>query len=756
MNTKIKLLLTGLCTAVLLLMLWMQPLFAQEGNPPADDLYRIAKPGNPEGWIDLRDDVNIAPASVFTTYKKLLGLGDDDDMRLRSQHTDKVGMTHFTYDQYYRGYRVEGAEIIVHERNGRTQSLNGHSVKGMQLRTTPYFSEEAALQAALASMGSVKFLWEDEEAQQQLRNDEDDSTATWFPQGELVWCRSDGDAAFLPENFSLCWQFDVRITAESGESKRVAVDATNGNIVRKVSISFVCDGGTGNTTWYGNKSISTDKQTLGSKYLLRDDCTGSHDYKIYTKNKNNGGSTTEYKDADNSWTSSGDLDGVTTHWCLHRTLDYYADVQGRNSYNDKGHNVTAYNNGFGSFVSNSCWGCSGNAIDLGEGPTTSASDDWNSMEVVGHEFTHGVTQTSAGLDYEKQSGALNESFSDIFGTVIESWTGAGPFDWTIGEDFGSPIRNMQNPNALGDPDTYKGTNWISTIGCNPGSGNDQCGVHTNSGVQNFFFYLLCQGGSGVNDNGDSYSVSGIGIDDAADIAYGALTNYLTSSSKYNDAREAWIRASSDLFGSCSNQTIQTGQAWFAVGVGPALDYYDVNVCGSLVAIFNTKYNAINALTAADGCTTTILPAANSITFEAANSIVLKDGFTALEGSHFFAVIDPCNISYWQRAGSDASADNYDDDETAATDIHAGYELTVFPSPFTGTFEIRLKLMEDEAVECALYDVNGVLVRNIVPKQNINAGTFTFKADGLSLPAGIYLLHGSAGGEIISRKIIKVN
>jgi Zn-dependent metalloprotease len=147
---------------------------------------------------------------------------------------------------------------------------------------------------------------------------------------------------------------------------------------------------------------------------------------------------------------------VTTHWCLHRTLDYYDDVHGRNSYDDNGHNVDAYNNALGSFVTNACWSCNGKVLEFGEGPTTSASDDVNSMDVVGHEFTHAVTEESADLEYEKQSGALNESFSDIFGTVIENFTGAGVFDWTLGEEP-DDFRTMSNPKTNGDPTRIRET-----------------------------------------------------------------------------------------------------------------------------------------------------------------------------------------------------------------------------------------------------------------------------------------------------------
>ena len=109
-----------------------------------------------------------------------------------------------------------------------------------------------------------------------------------------------------------------------------------------------------------------------------------------------------------------------------------------------------------------------------------------SLDICGHEITHGVTTYSANLTYSYESGALNESFSDIFGECIEN-TASGSNDWMMGCDIGvsgcGAFRNMANPNQFGDPDTYKGTYWYTGTG-------DNGGVHYNSGVQNKWFYVL--------------------------------------------------------------------------------------------------------------------------------------------------------------------------------------------------------------------------------------------------------------------------
>ncbi|MCH7515504.1 MAG: M4 family metallopeptidase, partial [Bacteroidetes bacterium] len=112
-----------------------------------------------------------------------------------------------------------------------------------------------------------------------------------------------------------------------------------------------------------------------------------------------------------------------------------------------------------------------------------------SLDVCGHEITHGVNTNEANLVYEKEPGALSESFSDIFGNTIEKF-GKGTINWRVGEEItisGLGIRNMSNPNEFNDPDTYIGAFWVNQIGCPPVQGNDWCGVHTNSGVQTFWY-----------------------------------------------------------------------------------------------------------------------------------------------------------------------------------------------------------------------------------------------------------------------------
>jgi Zn-dependent metalloprotease len=279
----------------------------------------------------------------------------------------------------------------------------------------------------------------------------------------------------------------------------------------------------------------------------------------------------DFVDADSNFTDANAKAGASTHWAAEATYDYYLTKHGRNSYDDADARIISYTHFSNDFV-NAFW--DGMRMTFGDGNGTNYGP-LVSLDVVGHEFTHGVTQFSSDLIYFAESGALNESFSDIFGTLVEFFVEGPNGDWLLGEDFAlsaPPFRSMEDPNSLNHPDTYLGHFWAPTGPNDPDAG----GVHTNSGVQNYWFYLLSEGGSGVNDNGDVYSVTGIGIEEAAQIAYRNLTVYLMPTSAYYDAREASINSAFDLFGPGSNQVKAVTNAWYSVGVGSPFGAYALN------------------------------------------------------------------------------------------------------------------------------------------------------------------------------------
>ena len=188
--------------------------------------------------------------------------------------------------------------------------------------------------------------------------------------------------------------------------------------------------------------------------------------------------------------------------------------------------------------------------------------------VLTHEFTHMVTKSTAQLssNFVSEGGALNESFSDIMAISMMKTAdyGYGPeTPWLIGGHglvLGkSCLRNMADPKQCLDgddpkPDTYKGEYW---------NASDK---YSMMGVQNKFYYLLCDGGKGTNDNDDDYDVSGIGIEKGMQIAYLTLTKYCSPESDYSNIRESWLKAAQQLYGENGAEAQAVAQAWAAVGI----------------------------------------------------------------------------------------------------------------------------------------------------------------------------------------------
>jgi len=162
--------------------------------------------------------------------------------------------------------------------------------------------------------------------------------------------------------------------------------------------------------------------------------------------------------------------------------------------------------------------------------------------VVGHELTHGVTENTSNLFYYYQSGAINESLSDVWGEFVDQTNGSGNDDpsvkWLLGEDVPvlGAIRNMANPPAFGDPDKMTSANYYT-------GAQDNGGVHRNSGLNNKAVFLMTDGGT---FNGKT--VTGLGIDKVAKIYYEVQTNLFTSASNYADLYNYLPQACTNLIG----------------------------------------------------------------------------------------------------------------------------------------------------------------------------------------------------------------
>ena len=229
------------------------------------------------------------------------------------------------------------------------------------------------------------------------------------------------------------------------------------------------------------------------------------------------------------------------------------------------------------------------------------------IDVTAHELTHGLTQYTSNLTYSNESGAMNESMSDIFGKAVQFWSKPNDINWLLSNDMSWGIRDMSNPKLYSQPNCYLGTYWYTGTA-------DNGGVHTNSGVGNYFYYLLVNGGSGTNDKGSVYSVTGLGLTVANAILYRSETVYLTPSSNYAAWRTACINAATDLYGAGSAEVNQVMNAWYAVGVGAQGATGTCSTPSGLVASSITDTTATVSWTAATGAASyTLQYKANSAT-----------------------------------------------------------------------------------------------------------------------------------------------
>lgn len=505
---------------------------------------------------------------------QLLKLSSADELKLIRSDKDELGFAHDRYQQFHNNIKVENAEYIVHAKLGRIVSINGEVNSNIQLSSQGNVQEAQALNKALGNINAERYKWQMPEEEALLRKMFHDDKATYFPKGELVYASSDESAK--TKTIHLAWKFDIYADAPLSRDY-VYIDANTGEVMKKVSrLCFANANATGNTKYSGTQSFVTDSVNA-TTFRLRETgrANGVETYNLV--NGTNYGAAVDFTDSDNVWTSTANQDNAAldAHWGAEKTFDYYFNIHGRNSYDNLGSKMLSYVH-YSSNYNNAFW--DGVRMTYGDGSGTTFSA-LTQLDVCGHEFTHGVTGNSSNLVYSYQSGALNESFSDIFGTAIEFYSVPAVANWLLGDlcytpaTPGDALRSLSNPNAQGDPDTYLGTYWYTGTG-------DNGGVHTNSGVQNFWFYLLSQGGTGTNDVGFNYNVSGIGINQARMIAYRNNNFYLTSGSQYVDAGYYSVQAATDLYGPCSPQALATKNAWDAVNVNGFSTAFNVTVTAS--------------------------------------------------------------------------------------------------------------------------------------------------------------------------------
>jgi Zn-dependent metalloprotease len=508
--------------------------------------------------------------------KKNFKMAPTMDFVLISSESDQIGQKHYRYQQTFNGIAIEHAIWIVHTRQDKIFSMNGMLLPSLSNAGSSSLSEQAALEKAITHVGAEIYKWELPGEEAHLKRETNEANATYFPKADVVYVSQNG--LYTYDSYRLTYKFNIYAHSPVSRAE-IYVDASSGEIIYENEVFHNIDvPGTAQTAYSGSQTIIAD--SFGGGFRLRDAGRGNG---INTYDMNEGtnyGNSVDFTDADNFWDNvNAEMDEVATdaHWGAEMTYDYFLDIHGRNSIDANGFALNSYVH-YDNLFANAFW--DGQRMTYGDGNGGSWSP-LTALDIAGHEITHGLTTFTASLVYQAESGALNESFSDIFGTSIENFARPSNWNWLIGEDIGSALRSMSNPNANGDPDTYFGTNWASL------TGGDNGGVHTNSGVQNHWYYLLVTGGTGTNDNADNYTVNGLGFGEASAIAFRNLTVYLTPNSNFSDARFYAIQSAVDLHGGCSAQVESTTNAWYAVGVGPE---YVATVTADMTAGVTTSCN----------------------------------------------------------------------------------------------------------------------------------------------------------------------
>jgi len=467
-------------------------------------------------------------------------------LKLLSKQDDQLGFTHYRYQQVINGVPVELANYIAHVKNGVVVSANGELLDDLNTSLSTSLSESFALEKAIDFVGAESYKWESKREENHIKIEQNNPFSTYYPKGELVLINKEGK---ITEQLVLAYKFNIYAHKPMSRAE-FFIDANTGELVweeNKIHHSDVV--GAANTTFSGIQAIVSDSLSVGN-YRLRETGRGNG-IKTYNSNNSNSYPNIDFTNNSQNWTLFSpqyDSYAIDAHWGAEMTYDYYYSEHARNSIDNNGFSLISYIH-YGQNYNNAFF--DGQRMTYGDG----FAGGLTQLDIVAHEITHGVTMYTAGLIYQGEPGALNESFSDIFGVTIDFNKKPTTADWMLGH------RNLSNPNISNQPDTYFGNNWASL------TGGDNGGVHTNSGVQNYWYYLLSNGGIGVNDNGDHYNVSGQGINKASLIAYRNLSVYLTSSSDFADARFFAIQSAVDLYGNCSVEVAATAESWYAVGVG---------------------------------------------------------------------------------------------------------------------------------------------------------------------------------------------
>jgi Zn-dependent metalloprotease len=495
------------------------------------------QPSRLAGGNTLQRDTATA-RGLLTQWRDLLGVEDPDrEFVLDRTESNGLGGRHFRFQQHWNGLRVWPASLSLHvNAQGQATILEGaYNTTPAGLETRPKLSaEDAILQARAGIDGGL-------------------AANTDVPQLVVY-----GPLGAEPR---LAWGFQLNL--DYAHAWLVFVDALDGRILAKSNRT--CDANV------AGKGVDLDGVTrdlnvwsANNNHFLID--TSKTMYKAGGDPVNKPEGAITIADARNkkikelqgsdlflitsanpaSWTIA---DGVSAAFNFSQTYDYFLAEHQRNSLDGNGGNITAVVR-VGEY-DNASWNGNLKIMLFGNVRPYAAA-----LDIVGHELTHGLIESSAGLVYENQSGAMNEAFADIFGEMVEARV-AGQPDWKLGTRLGEAFRDFKQPGSLivgglNRPYPSKMSEFFEMPNDDQ---NDHGGVHINSSIINHCFWLAAEGLPGA-----------LGRRDAEKIFFRTLTQHLQPQSRFIDARLGAIASAEALFGKDSTHARKIAEAFDATEI----------------------------------------------------------------------------------------------------------------------------------------------------------------------------------------------
>ena len=483
-------------------------------------------------------------------------------LRVRRTQADTLvpGRHHTRLTQLHRGVPVLGGELVVQEDEARTISVLGSLYEGIAIDTDARLSAGAALDVAARVTGT--FLGRTRVPELAVLPHPDGTFRLVYP--VRVFTGTDLEILYVDARTGgIAWRrSDLKRQAAPGLGTGVGGD------IKKMSVRAT-----------GTAFVADD--------VLRPPSLATYDLKgdiFRTLDVLNGsvalGAADLARDADNTWTDPAVVDAHThAGW----TYDYYFKRFGRRGLDDRDIAITSlvhpvrrddadrFSAGIQDVFFLNAFYAGDGVMVYGEGfppgrPVDGQVFDYlaGGLDVVAHELTHGVTDYTSGLVYEGESGALNESFSDMMATGVEFFfetagDGLLKADYLLGEDVIRPggVRSMANPSAYGHPDHYSRLR----------RGTDDGGfVHANSAIPNQVFHLAIEGGA---NRTSGLAVQGVGSarrEEIEKVMYRAFAFLMPPRATFATARAATLQSARDLYSSGSAVERALAQAWTAVGV----------------------------------------------------------------------------------------------------------------------------------------------------------------------------------------------